>query len=172
VDAALVFGTDIVRVVSGAWPKDVPRDDALMQVARALRPCLDYARERKVRLALEDHPEIGLRIGDFLGVLLRVGRDDLKVNLDTSNPMAGGDNAVDLVRIVKDRVVHVHASDRNAKLEHVIVGQGLVEFEEIFHILKCEASYDGWISAEAGGRPTESDIRASLDFLRRAWEQA
>jgi sugar phosphate isomerase/epimerase len=176
VDVAPVFSTKIVRVVAGVWPKDFPRDEVLANVARGLRACLDYARERQVLLALEDHPQVGTDICDFLGIIMRVGSDDLKVNLDTSNPMVSGDNAVDLVRALvsmgKDRVVHLHASDRNARLEHVVVGQGVVDFNTIFHMLKCDAGYDGWISAEAGGKPTEADIGASLDFLRLAWAEA
>jgi sugar phosphate isomerase/epimerase len=171
-DAALIFGTNIVRVVSGVWPKGELRDDTLDRVAHGLRECLAYARTRQVTLALEDHPEIGTDIGDFIGVMMRVGGDDLKVNLDTSNPMVSGHNAVDLARAIGARVVHVHASDRDAELHHVILGQGIVDFDIIFHILKCEAKFDGWLSAEAGGEPTEAGIRASLDFLRRTWAEA
>lgn len=172
VDAALAFGTKLVRVVAGVWPKNVPRDETLHHVADGLRQCLDYAKERQVALALEDHPEIGTDIGDFVGILMRVGREDLKVNLDTSNPMVSGNDAVDLARAVGRLVVHVHASDRNEKLEHVILGTGVVDFDIIFHILKCEAKYDGWLSAEAGGEPTEAGIRASVEFLRKTWEEA
>jgi sugar phosphate isomerase/epimerase len=172
VDAAVIFGAKIVRVVAGSWPKNVLRDETLDHVAHRLRQCLDYAKERQVALALEDHPEIGTDICDFVGLIMRVGRDDLKVNLDTSNPMVSGHDATDLARAVGNRVVHVHASDRNAKLEHVVLGQGAVDFDVIFHILKCEAKYDGWLSAETGGEPTEAGIRASLEFLRKTWDEA
>ncbi len=172
VDAALVFGTGIVRVVSGTWPKNVPRDETLDNVAHRLRECLGYARERGVTLALENHPEIGTANGDFLGVLMRVRNEDLMVNLDTSNPMVSGDRACDLARALGCRIAHVHASDRNAGLEHVVAGRGVVDFEIIFHILKCEACFDGWISSEAGGRPAEEDIRANLNYLRQTWDEA
>lgn len=175
VDAALIFDTKIVRVVAGMWSKEISRDETLFNVARGLQICLDYAQEHGVSLALEDHPEIGTDICDFLGILMRVGRDDLKVNLDTSNPMVSGDDAEDLTRALvgmsKDIIVHVHASDRNEKMKHVVVGQGKVHFKNIFHILKREANFDGWISAEAGGPPTEAAIRANLDYLREVWSE-
>jgi hypothetical protein len=89
VDVAPVFSTKIVRVVAGVWPKDFPRDEVLANVARGLRACLDYARERQVLLALEDHPQVGTDICDFLGIIMRVGSDDLKVNLDTFTQAIG-----------------------------------------------------------------------------------
>ncbi|NOZ22396.1 MAG: sugar phosphate isomerase/epimerase [Planctomycetes bacterium] len=76
------------------------------------------------------------------------------------------------VGLVKDRVVHVHASDRDAELEHTVVGEGVVDFPAIFRVLKHEASFDGWISLEAGGARGEEGIRDGVEYVRRAWEEA
>ena len=83
--------------------------------------------------------------------------------------MMSGETAVQLAEIVKERVVHVHASDRNRQLEHQVVGEGCVPFAEIFRILKS-ASFDGWISLEAGGTKGQQGIAAGMRYVRGIWE--
>ena len=172
VDAALAFDTSIVRVVAGACYDSISREDHIANAARGLSVALDYAVPRGISLAFEDHPRFGTRIEDFVAVIDRVNRPELKVNLDTSNPMESGQNAADLVGLVKDRVVHVHASDRDADLAHTVTGECVVDFPTIFRVLKHEALFDGWVSPEAGGTRGESGIRDGLEYVRRTWGEA
>lgn len=171
VDIANLLGAPQVRVTAGWPPKTMPREAVVANVAAALGEALPYARQRGVWLALEDHPKFGTAIADFTAIIGAVASPDLKVNLDTSNTMLSGDTAVDLARIVADRVVHVHASDRRADLEHTVAGEGVVDFPEIFRLLKA-AGFDGWISYEAGGSRGLAGLRDGLDYLRRTWEAA
>jgi sugar phosphate isomerase/epimerase len=169
VNAAVALRTKIVRVTAGSWPKDCGREEALSNVADCLKRSLDYAQDKGVMLALEDHPEIGTSLEDFTRILSLVNDDRLKVNLDTSNPMESGETAVPLAKIVKERVVHVHASDRNRELEHQVVGEGCVPFAEIFKILKS-VDYDGWISLESGGTKGREGIAAGMRYIKEVWE--
>ena len=156
-------------MTAGSWPKDCSREEALRNVADCLKRSLDYAEQNGVMLALEDHPQIGTSIQDFTHILSLVNDNRLKVNLDTSNPMESGETAVPLVEIVKESVVHVHASDRSQALEHQVVGEGCVPFAEIFKILKL-ADFDGWISLEAGGSKGREGIVEGMGYVRRVWE--
>lgn len=171
VDLALAFDSKIVRAVAGQWHEGATREQTLERVAQGLRECLEYAREKAVWLAFEDHPDVGTKIEDFVEIIERVGSPDLKVNLDTSNPMVSGQSAVDLAELVKDRVVHVHASDRFADLAHSVAGEGAADFPTIFSILK-RAGFDGWVSMEAGGDRGKEGIRDGLTYLKRIWEAA
>ena len=171
VNAAVAFKTKIVRITAGRWIDGMSHDKSLSNVAKGIKQCLDYAESRAVVLALEDHPQIGTKITDFMRILDLVDDSRLKINLDTSNPMVSGDNAVDLVKLVKDRVVHVHASDRNKELEHMEEGTGAVDFPGIFRILK-EAKYVGWISLEAGGTEGENSIQRGMQYIKRTWANA
>jgi len=171
VDASLILGTEIVRVVGGMWPKGVDRDAALTNVADGLQECLAYATPKGILLGFEDHPEVGTAIGDFVEIIRRVDSDDLKVNLDTSNPLVSGDDPVELTELVQDRVIHLHVSDRHADLEHSITGQGAVDFPAIFQILK-EAGFDGWFSMEAGGPPEKKSVADGLEYMKRTWQEA
>ena len=169
VDAAVELGTSIVRVTAGSWPKDCVREEALDSVADCLRRSLDYAEQHGVMLALEDHPEIGASIDDFTNILNLVDDERLKVNLDRSNPMEAGDSPARLAELVKDRVVHVHASDRNQQLELQVIGEGCVPFSEVFGALRS-VGYDGWISLEAGGSKGRPGIVQGMRTVRRAWQ--
>ncbi len=170
VDAAVTFRTNIVRLTAGSWIDGLSQDEVLQNIADGLRGCLDYAAEKQVMLALEDHPVVGTKINDFMKILELVDDERLKVNLDTSNPMVSGDNSVDLVRLVADRVVHLHASDRLKDLQHCREGTGEVDFEGVFRVLKS-AGYDGWISLEAGGKNGKEDIRMGIEYIRKIWNE-
>ncbi len=170
VNTATLLRTNIVRVTAGTWPKNCGREESLSNVAECLRRSLDYAEEKGVMLAIEDHPQIGTSTEDFTRILSLVNDNRLKVNLDTSNPMESGESAVRLAEIVKERVVHVHASDRNQQLEHQVVGEGCVPFAEIFRILKT-AGFDGWISLEAGGSKGQEGITSGMKYVRTVWRK-
>ncbi len=173
VDAAVVFRTHVVRLTAGRWYEGQSPEKTLRRIAEGLKGSLDYAEGKGVALALEDHPQVGTQIADFVRILELVDDERLKVNLDTSNPMEAGDDPVELAKRVKARVVHVHVSDRSTNLQHQVVGSeaGAVDFVSIFHILK-EAGYDGWLSLEAGGRKGEDALRQALRFIREAWVSA
>lgn len=167
-DTALAFRTNIVRMTAGSWIEGISRDGILSNIASGLRECLNYAESLDVVLALEDHPEVGTRIADFVRILELVDDNRLKVNLDTSNPMVSGDNAVQLAELVNDRTVHVHASDRDKDLKHTVEGEGVVDFPGIFRILK-RAGFDGWISLESGGNKGKEGIRQGMEYVKRTW---
>jgi sugar phosphate isomerase/epimerase len=172
VDMAVVAGTDIVRLTPGSEQKGVSTADAVANAARGLRACLDYAADRQVHLALEDHPHIGLHIADFLQILHLVDDERLKVNLDTWNPSYVGEDCVDLVRHVAHRVVHVHCADSRPGLHDKLpLGEGTVRFPEIFRELK-RAGFDGWISMEISGDVGAETIAAGKDFIKRTWAEA
>lgn len=172
VDAALIFRTNIVRLTAAShtlvdwtWIQGVSKEDIMKSVADGLRGCLDYAEEKQVMLALEDHPVIGTNVEDFMRILELVDDDRLKVNLDTAN--VPSDTIVELARRVADRVVHTHISDLLEGRHGIVIGKGDVDFRSIFGVLK-DAGYDGWISLEALTGDKE-DLRFSIDYIRNAW---
>ena len=171
VDAAVTFRTNIVRLTAGSWIDGLSQNEVLQNIADGLRGCLNYAEEKQVMLALEDHPVVGTKISDFVKILELVDDERLKVNLDTSNPMVSGDNSVDLAKLVADRIVHLHASDRLKNLQHCREGMGEVDFKGVFKVLKS-VGYDGWISLEAGGENGKEDIRKGIEYIRKAWDEA
>jgi sugar phosphate isomerase/epimerase len=168
VDAALVFKTNIVRLTSGSWIDGVSREKVMQTIADGLRGCLDYAEEKQVMLALEDHPPVGGTIEEFMGILELVDDERLKVNLDTGNVRS--DTIVDLAKRVAHRVVHVHVSELVDNKHGVVIGKGEVDNKGVFSVLKS-AGFDGWLSLEqaVGGK---EDLQFSIEYVRKAWNDA
>lgn len=168
VDRALIFRTNIVRVVAGHGSVGLDKEVVLQSIADGLKASLDYAEKKGVILAFEDHFDVVTDIVDYMEVLEMVNDDRLKVNLDTANAVNG--TAVDLAKLIAPRVVYTHLSDRKGESHGVIVGMGDMDFEGVFRVLKG-AGYDGWLSTEGfvGGR---AGLQFTIEYLRNAWNKA
>lgn len=176
IDVAVILGTDIVRVTAGcphtpeerSYIQDANRDDVVRSCVEGLRGCLDYAEEKKVMLALEDHPVIGWDAEEFMRILELLDDERMKVNLDTSN--VSSDTIVDLTRRVANRVVHLHVKDRLDNDHKIVIGTGEVDLGGVFGILK-KAGFDGWLSLETLGGGKE-ELRLGMENVTSAWNNA
>ena len=112
----------VCRVLSGQrYPEVSPRAGARVG-GRVHRAVLPVAREHDVVLGLENHykdgfwkyPEFAQKQDVFLELLGRHSRTatHFGVQYDPSNAIVAGDDPVELLRPVADRVVSMHASDR------------------------------------------------------------
>ncbi|MCA9176463.1 MAG: sugar phosphate isomerase/epimerase [Planctomycetales bacterium] len=184
----------VCRVLSGQRYPDVARRQGIDWVVEAIEQLIPVAREHGVILGLENHykdgfwsyPEFAQKQDVFLELLEAIPeREWFGVQYDPSNAIVAGDDPVELLRAVADRVVSMHASDRflaagatleslrqndgtlgySADLRHGVTGKGLNDYETIFRILS-EHRYQGWISIEDGMNGME-EMAESLAFLRR-----
>jgi sugar phosphate isomerase/epimerase len=167
----------VCRVLSGQRYPEVEREQGLEWVAECITSLLPVARENEVVLGLENHykdgfwkyPEFAQKQDVFLDLLGRIPeRRWFGVQYDPSNAIVAGDDPVELLRVVADRVVSMHASDRflapSGELHHGVTGKGLNDYDAIFQLL-ADAGYSGWISIEDGMNGME-EMAESLRFLR------
>ena len=188
----------VCRVLSGQRYPDVSREQGIEWVAECIGMLLPVAREYGVILGLENHykdgfwhyPEFAQKMDVFLDLLNAIPeRDYFGVQYDPSNAIVAGDDPIELLRAVADRVVSMHASDRflsdgytlddlresdgtigySDALQHGVTGRGLNDYDAIFQILR-DAGFDGWISIEDGMNGME-EMRESLAFLQRMREK-
>jgi len=184
----------VCRVLSGQRYPEVDREQGLEWVVECIEQCLPAAREHDIVLGLENHykdgfwkyPEFAQKKDVFLALLQAIPeRRHFGVQYDPSNAVVAGDDPVQLLREVADRVVSMHASDRylaegaslddlrqadgtigySPNLRHGVTGKGLNDYHSIFRILS-EHHYQGWISIEDGMNGME-EMAESLAFLRR-----
>jgi sugar phosphate isomerase/epimerase len=184
----------VCRVLSGQRYPDVPREKGLEWVVRCIEAVLPVARENDVVLGLENHykdsfwkyPEFAQKKDVFLALVNAVAdRAHFGVQYDPSNAIVAGDDPIELLRRVADRVVSMHASDRyladgttldelrqsdgtlgySPNLRHGVTGKGLNDYDAIFGIL-AGAGYRGWVSIEDGMNGMD-EMAESLAFLRR-----
>jgi sugar phosphate isomerase/epimerase len=197
IDVTARLGGGFCRVLSGQRRPGVTREQGVRWVLECLRELLDYAAEKRVVLAMEnhykdnywDHPEFAQKQEVFLEIVGKIESPWFGVQYDPSNALVAGEDPVALLERVKSRVVTVHASDRYVKpghtleelraqedsrgyaaiLSHGVVGKGLNDYQKIFQILR-QAGFQGWVSIEDGLNGLE-EIRASAEFLRPLMEE-
>jgi sugar phosphate isomerase/epimerase len=181
------------RVLSGQRYPEVPRQQGIEWVVNAITQLLPVAREYDVVLAMENHykdgfwkyPEFAQKKDAFLSIVNAIpDRQYFGVQYDPSNAIVAGDDPIELLREVADRVVTMHASDRylaegatlddlrqsdgtlgySPNLRHGVTGKGLNDYDTIFSIL-ADAGYQGWVSIEDGMNGMD-EMRESIDFLK------
>jgi sugar phosphate isomerase/epimerase len=183
----------VCRVLSGQRYPEVSREQGLAWVVEAIEQLLPIAKAQGVILGLENHykdsfwkyPEFAQKQDVFLELLAAIPDREFGVQYDPSNAIVAGDDPVELLRHVADRVVSMHASDRylaegatlddlrqtdgtlgySPNLRHGVTGQGLNDYDAIFRIL-AEHRYQGWISIEDGMNGMD-EMAQSLAFLRQ-----
>jgi sugar phosphate isomerase/epimerase len=192
IDVTARLGGGFCRVLSGQRRPEVSRHQGVAWVVECIQAVLDYAAQKNVVLAMENHykdnywthPEFAQQSDVFLEIVNRIDSPWFGVQYDPSNAILADEDPIGLLEKVKKRVVTMHASDRYLKpghtleelrrvedsvgytgiLAHGVVGKGLNDYPRIFHILR-EVGYQGWISIEDGLNGLE-EIKESALFLR------
>jgi sugar phosphate isomerase/epimerase len=125
----------------------------------------------------------------FCQLVEQIDDPNFGVNYDPSNTYLAGEEPLDLLYRISDRVVTMHASDRflvegtledlqreeggsvgyAKRLSHGEVGKGLNDYDAIFKELKSK-HFDGWISIEDGVDGIDQ-LKRSVTFLRHKIEE-
>lgn len=191
IDMTYALGGTYCRVLSGQKRPELTLDEGVKYAAECINTCLPYAEERNITLIIENHykddfwkfPEFAQKMDVFCKLLDSVHHPFFGVNYDPSNTFLAGEDPLELLYRVSDRVVTMHASDRYLKegtiedlrndelgavgyakrLSHGEIGQGLNDYDAIFTELK-RVGFDGWISIEDGVDGMDQ-LERSVSFL-------
>ena len=185
VEWAAAAGIPVVHMGDGNKPETMSDEDAWKALEENLAPVFEVAKKNGVILAIEPHGAYSLT-GDGLKKLLTLGTPDvLGVNYDGCNVFRAGyvesnnnesgykkldthGDEVEVLKMVADRVVHVHAKDSDKDGNCVALGTGLVKVKECVEYLKS-VGYDGVVSVETEGNDDFDDAlklaKQSFDYL-------
>jgi len=194
---AAALGAGYCRVLSGQRRPELSRSQGLALVIECIEACLPEAEKCGVTLVIENHykddfwsyPEFAQKMDVFCELVELISHPRFGVNYDPSNAFLAGDDPLELLRRVKDRVVTMHASDRSLvsgtledlrreedgaegyakRLRHGEIGKGLNDYDAIFSTLRG-AGFDGWVSIEDGVDGMDQ-LAASVKFVRRKLAQ-
>ena len=184
----------VCRVLSGQRRRGVSVEQGLEWVVECIQECIAIAEEHDIVLGLENlykdgywqYPEFAQKAEIFVQLLENIPRQKhFGVQYDPSNALVAGDDPVELLRQVADRVVTMHASDRFLlegstleevllpngligypdQLQHGVTGQGSNDYDAIFSILR-DKGFEGWVSIEDGVNGMD-EMRESIEFLKR-----
>ena len=193
IDMTYALGGSYCRVLSGQRRPELTIEEGITLAADSIGACLPYAQERGITLILENHykddfweyPEFAQQMDVFVRLVEQIDHPFFGVNYDPSNAFLAGDDPLELLKRVSDRVVTMHASDRYLKegtledlrreeggatgyarrLSHGEIGQGLNDYDAIFGELR-RVGFDSWISIEDGVEGMDQLAR-SVSFLRK-----
>src|SRR5690554_5542396 len=192
-----ILGGSYCRVLSGQRRPELSLEEGISLAADCIKRCLPYAERLGVTLILENHykddfweyPEFAQQMDIFCELVDRIHHPNFGVNYDPSNTFLAGEDPLELLYRVSNRVVTMHASDRYLKegtiedlrkeeggamgyakrLSHGEIGKGLNDYDAIFKELK-RVGFDGWISIEDGVDGFDQ-LERSVTFLRNKMEQ-
>lgn len=200
IEVTAQLGGKLCRVLSGQRRPEVAIEDGVKFAAESITALLPHAERCGVTLILENHykdgywqfPEFAQKREVFLQLLDAIPRSPwFGVNYDPSNAIIAGDDPLQLLDDVKDRVVSMHASDRFFEggtredlqrlgahtgyasiLKHGVIGRGLNDYDAIFSTL-AGVGFRGWISIEDGDDASVGmeHLRLSAEFLRAKMRQ-
>ena len=193
IEMTQALGGAYCRVLSGQRRPELPIAEGITLAAECIEACLPFAAERGITLILENHykddfwlyPEFAQKMEVFCALVDRIDHPNFGVNYDPSNAYLAGEDPLELLRRVSDRVVTMHASDRYLlegtledlrneeegaagyvkRLRHGEIGKGLNDYDAIFTELK-RVGFDGWISIEDGVDGMEQ-LERSVGFVRK-----
>ncbi len=187
------LGGRFCRTLSGQRYPEVSVQDGIDWVVSCIEGCLKTSERCGVKLVIENHykdgywkyPEFAQKKEVFLDILRRIDSSVFGVQYDPSNALVAGEDPVEFLAAVIQRVMTMHASDRyllpGTSLEdmreadgtlgypknlcHGIVGKGLIRYDDVFSRLS-RAGFTGWVSIEDGMNGL-GEMKASVDFLKQ-----
>lgn len=173
------LGASFLRVTAGQAHPGVTRSDGIRWAVEGLQACLDDADQANVTLAYENHT-IGYgwiyvdfsQPADIFCEIVAYAQDyRLKLLFDTANTLARGDDPLQVLERVKDRIAVIHVNDiRQAGVfEPVVIGAGVSPIDKIFSAMKT-TGFDGWISLEEASKTGKHGFQAGVDYIRKIWQ--
>ncbi len=188
-----VLGGKYCRVLSGQRRPELTIDEGVGLAKECIEACLPLAEHYGITLILENHykddfweyPEFAQKMDVFCQLVDSIEHQNFGVNYDPSNTFLAGEDPLELLYRVSDRVVTMHASDRYLtegtiedlrkeeggslgyakRLSHGEIGKGLNDYDAIFKELS-RVGFDGWISIEDGVDGMKQ-LERSIAFLRK-----
>jgi sugar phosphate isomerase/epimerase len=179
VEVARVLGAAGCRVTAGCRHEGVTEEQGIAWAAENLLELARYAEPRRMRLGFENHykdrrwqfEDFAFRKRTFLAIFQRVRHSWVGVNFDASNQLMCHEDPMEVLEIVKEKVWHMHASDRfPGQYAHSVIGEGSVNFDPIFACL-AGIGYTGYVSLEDNNPEGHDGTVRAVAFIRRKLEE-
>jgi len=179
IEAAALLGAEMVRVTAGQGHPETGPVEGTEWAVKGLRRAAIRAGQAGVAVVYENHskpgvwkyPDFSYPSEIFMEIADRLQDTCMKILFDTANPISRGEKPLSILVHVIDRLACVHAADTSSdqELKPVLLGTGIVPFNQIFSFLK-RSGYEGWISIEEASGLGERGIEEAIGFVRSTWK--
>ena len=170
-----------LRVLAGQAHPETHRTEGVSWAVENLIQADRIARQYGVCLLYEDHSKPGAwdyydfsyPVDIFLEICEGIRGTGIRLNFDTANIAALGLDPLAILAKVYDRVETIHVSDiaEMGKFQPVLVGTGVVRFQEFFKYIKSRG-FNNWLCIEEASFTGSEGIRKAADFTRKTWDAA
>jgi sugar phosphate isomerase/epimerase len=175
---ASFLGAKYVRIVAGQSHPNTPLEEGKRWVVGLFKKAAKVGDRYGIQLVYENHSKPGAwQYSDFsfateifLYIVESVRDTSIRINFDTANPIAFGDDPLLVLHEIVGMVETVHAADtgERGRLRPVPLGEGLVPFKEIFRLLK-QNGFDNWLCIEEASCAGERGVAKATNFIRNTW---
>ncbi|MBN1395294.1 MAG: sugar phosphate isomerase/epimerase [Pirellulales bacterium] len=167
-------GAPVVNTDEGRKQPWTTEDEDFMLMRYTLREAAAAAEPRGILIGLEPHQQYSKTPDGLDRIYALVDSPAIGINFDTGNSYIAGQDPIDWLRRVKDRLIHLHAKDisiTQSKAERGKVsgtpvgcacGEGVVDWAKVIEICRG-ASRDIVFSVECG---TVDQAARSIEHLR------
>lgn len=151
IDHYATLGAPAIRIFAGNQIKGEKLTKTLDRCAQHVSVACEYAAQKGVMLALENHGGVTAKATDLVSLVERVDSPALGINFDSGNFRSSNDPYAELAMIAPYAI--------NAQIKTEIAPNGKkqeADLARIIHILR-EAGYSGWVTLEfeAKGEPIQ-----------------
>ena len=183
IEWAAAAGIPVVHTGDGKKPSEMSDEEAYKVLGDKIAQILEAAKKYGVKLAIEPHGTFSLT-GEGLKKIMALGDPSvLGINYDACNifragyvesgnnksgykTSGNGEDELDVLKAISDRVVHCHAKDINTEKKCVPVGTGIVNVKGCVEYLKS-IGYEGVVSVETEGG---DDFDAIVDLAKKSYD--
>ncbi|KXA96311.1 hypothetical protein AKJ39_04790 [candidate division MSBL1 archaeon SCGC-AAA259J03] len=158
IDTARRLGSEIVVVHPGfVSSRKFKREKPFQRMVENLEKIAETAEDAAVKICLENlaskRKAMGVKIRELKDILKEVDAENLKITLDVAHANTTEAGPVKFAEEFKEDIAHVHVSDNTGEDNHLSIGQGNIDFE---NVLKELHPFDGVVMVE-GWIPTDED---------------
>ncbi|NLY02444.1 MAG: sugar phosphate isomerase/epimerase [Rhodopirellula sp.] len=152
------------------WAENLTYDQRIFTIAEKLYTPVRMAADFGVRILLEPHGPVTDTINGIRDVMDMLGNPaSLGVNLDTGNSWLGGADPVEMAKVFKDKIHHIHWKDLGEEwvekrgsiygcgFSKIALGDGVIDIAGVCAVLK-----------DAGIRASTLEIVGSEEILKKS----
>lgn len=157
------------------WAHKLSPEESVLVVADKLYEPVRLAGDLGVTVLLEPHGPLTDSIEGMQAIIDALGAPDhLGVNMDTGNSWLGGADPVEMAKVFKDRIEHVHWKDLPAEWEEkrgtmwgcgmslIALGDGVIDVAGVYEVLK-DAPQLEYSTLEVAG---DDSVKKSYEYLK------
>ena len=168
-----------LRILAGQAHPETDSDETPGIVSDCFHEIDAYAKKFGVGLLFENHGKPGawdtvdytFEPRNFMKIYEKIQDTDIYINFDTGNITAHGEDPMDFLPLVFERIRTVHVTDmaERGKFSPTVIGTGVTPNAKCFLYLK-EHGYQGWLSIEEASGHGLEGIGDAYRYVKHLWE--